>query len=110
MTAIVLLLCRREACCADLVLVLACFSSQVQVLARMRHMSWLAPLLLACCLGSPLMLQLWVQRGTGNANFAFFLGLGATAAVVLTVVEFSRAAMGRRKALRCSRAPAARSS
>lgn len=94
--AISLLLCRRDASCVDLVLVVACFSSQPHIVARMRHLPQLVVLLLITCLGAPLMMLLWVQYGTGNANFVFFLCLGASMAVVLAIVEFTRAAMRQR--------------
>ena len=117
--AITLLLCRRDASCSDLVLVLCCFatapSSPTQsctepassshpnttttalpMVQRMRYLSLLAPLLLVSCAGTPLMLLLWVQRGTGNANFVFFLGLGYSVAIIIGVVEFTRSAMRQR--------------
>lgn len=96
MLAIALLLSRHEACFADLVLVLACLATQGRVVAQMRHIPLLLLLLLVCCAGMPLMLLLWVQRGTGNANFVFFLGLGASVAVIIAIVEFSRSAMCQR--------------
>lgn len=94
-------LCRPDSSFSDQALVVCCFCSQNLVLARMRHLPLLLPLSLVSSLGGPLMLHLWVVSGTGNANFVFFLGLGASLAAIVTIVEFTRAAMSIRNGRNC---------
>ena len=96
MLAIILLVCRTESCCADLVLVACCFISQEAKVTRMRHLQYIVPVLIVTCIGTPLMLMQWVESGTGNANFVFFLCLGTVLSIVISIVEFTRSAMSQR--------------
>ena len=48
---------------------------QSKIVCRMRYLSLITAGILVPLLVSPAMTQLWLQYGTGNANYCFFQGL-----------------------------------
>jgi len=76
----------------DLSIAIGLLSRHGVVVSRMRNLSLVLLGLLAAATLSPLMLQLWLSRGTGNANFPFFQGLALWIFASLGLVEFVKAA------------------
>jgi hypothetical protein len=76
----------------DLSIAIGLLSRHGVVVSRMRNLPLILLGLLAAATLSPLMLQLWLSRGTGNANFLFFQGLALWIFASLGLVEFVKAA------------------
>lgn len=95
MLGITLLVCSDQASYFDIVFVLCAFLSQRAVVKNMRLMPIFGAVvcLFVSMIGVPFTLLHWIKRGTGNANFVFFLGLGGMVALIVIIVEFTRSAM-----------------
>lgn len=64
-----------------------------RVVAKLRHLPVVMTGLAAGAWLSPTVLDLWVRRGSGNANFLFFQGLGMWLCAALGLSDFAASAV-----------------
>lgn len=64
-----------------------------QIVQRMRHVPLIGAGIAVPLVVSPLMFMLWVDKGTGNANYCFFQGLCLWLFCALGISEFCVAVM-----------------
>ncbi len=89
--AAVVLLFKPVLCLSDISIAMVMMSTNGKVISTMRRIPFtLLCIVLSACL-SLLTVQLWLQQGTGNANFLFFQGLVLWVACAVGIVEFIRA-------------------
>ena len=58
------------------------------VIAHMRYLPIITMGIILPVVISPIMFDLWVKKGSGNANFLFFQGLALWVFLALFVIEF----------------------
>ncbi len=89
LTAVVLLF-KPTLCLSDVSIAMVMLSANRNVIMTMRRIPLICfCIVLTVCL-SLLTAQLWLQQGTGNANFLFFQGLVLWIACAVGIVEFVR--------------------
>mmetsp|Transcript_25074 Transcript_25074/g.41777 ORF Transcript_25074/g.41777 Transcript_25074/m.41777 type:complete len:102 (-) Transcript_25074:652-957(-) len=71
----ILNLFKRHICVSDVLLMTFMLMQHERVVKRMAHLPWICTGILMPLCVSPIMLFIWIQYGTGNANYAFFQGL-----------------------------------
>jgi hypothetical protein len=96
-TVAIIVLFGRESAFCDVVFVACCLLRYSNVLAVMRHKELLVLVILVTMAASPVMLSLWVEAGSGNANYLFFQSIAMCIAYAFLLVEFVRSAMKLRK-------------
>ena len=62
-----------------------------EVISRMQNLSFIVMGIVVPLVLCPIMLDIWVRRGSGNANYFFFQGLCLWLFCALGITEFSAA-------------------
>jgi len=93
-TATLVLLFKPVLTLCDVSIAIGLLSRHAEVVARMRRLPLVLLGVLTAAALSPLTLQLWLSRGTGNANYLFFQGLALWVFASVGLVEFVKAAGG----------------
>ena len=98
----VIVLFSRDLTTLDILLISAMFLvNHSDVVAKMRSLPLITMGITVPLVVSPVMLDVWVQRGTGNANYFFFQGLCLWLFCALGITEFCSALL--RKSTLCDK-------
>lgn len=88
MTVALVLFFSSKVCYADVLFVVVTLSMHREVIKRMKFLPWVAVGMIMPGVVSPILLHLWREMGTGNANFLFFQGLAMWFFGALGILEF----------------------
>lgn len=93
LSAAIVILFRREISIVDILFGLGLLLQYPQVVRKMRHLPFIATGIVVPLILSPLMFVLWVDYGTGNANYFFFQGVCLWLFAALGIAEFTNAVL-----------------
>jgi phosphatidylinositol glycan class U len=98
-TAMTMLLFRSAPSLVDFVFMLCLVISHPRIVARMRMLTFIGVGIWIPLLMLPVMIHVWLNAGTGNANYLYFQSLAYQVFLTLVVLQFAGGMMRRRKAL-----------
>lgn len=75
----------------DICVAFSLLASHTDAVSGMKNLRWIAAGTFIPVIVTPLMSELWLVHGTGNANFMFFQGLVFSIFAALGIVEFTAA-------------------
>ena len=87
--AVIILLFSRGLVALDVVFSVVLLCQHQEVIGGMRNVPYIVAGIAVPLAVSPLMCSLWVDRGTGNANYFFFQGICLWLFCALGIVEFA---------------------
>jgi len=90
---VIVLLFSRDLVLLDFVCCIALLMQHTEIIRGMHNLPIIAAGIAVPATLSPLMFSLWVERGTGNANYFFFQGLCLWLFSALGMVEFTSSFM-----------------
>jgi hypothetical protein len=71
----------------DIMYVLIALMDHTSVFTEMRYPLWALSLFVISLLVQPILVDIWVRTGSGNANYVFFVGFFSWAMLGLFIVE-----------------------
>jgi hypothetical protein len=92
----IILFFRSEVSGGDVAFMTALFFAFWSTVARVRWIVPIAVTIYGPILITPLLLHLWIDVGSGNANYIFFQGFGMSLAVAMFISGFANATLKRR--------------
>ena len=87
-SAAIIILFRREISVADVLFGMSLLMQYPHIICKMRHLPFIVTGIAVPLVLSPLMFVLWVDYGTGNANYFFFQGVCLWLFAALGIAEF----------------------
>jgi len=91
--AVIILLFTRGLVALDVLFSIALLCQHQEVVSGMRNVPYIVAGIAVPLAVSPLMYSLWVNNGTGNANYFFFQGICLWLFCALGIVEFTGSLM-----------------